>query len=202
MHNYNNIRMNVPKSTRDFISHLVVWLERVAYQHKQAGFQAIKRKILKEDLRKLDKCAFVSNSTADNYNSINKSFCLYEFRPIEQNYTSFKIMDYQTHGMKKDLREILARRIEINPVQMHNKNSFLQGWMTKSSTDTLLPENYPLSDYAIKKISSFNSEALDTIRNFPFSYYCKQHVRKKTSRFAVEALHYKSTPISRSLTYL
>ncbi len=103
--------MNVPKGTHALLSQLVMWLERVTYHHKQAGFESIKRKLLKEDLRKLDKGAFVSNSTADNYNSINNSFCLYEFKPIEQNYTSVKIMDYETYGMKKDLRETLARRI-------------------------------------------------------------------------------------------
>lgn len=193
--------MNVPESTRGLLSQLVMWLERVTYQHKQTGFQKIKRRLLKQDLRKLGKGAFVSNSTADNYNSINDSVFFYEFRPIEQNYTSVTILDYQTHGMRKDIRENLARRIEINPMQMHNKNSFLQEWMTKSSTETLLPESYPLSDYAIKDISSFNYEALDNIRRFPFSLYCKRHLRSKSNRFSVDPLHYKPTPLNHSLTY-
>lgn len=38
MHDYNNIRMNVPERTRGLLSQLVMWLERVTYQHKQAGF--------------------------------------------------------------------------------------------------------------------------------------------------------------------
>jgi site-specific recombinase XerD len=108
MHDYNNNRMNVPRSTHVLLSQLVMWLERVTYHHKQAAFESIKRKLLKEHLRTLDKGAFVSSSTADNYSSIHN---FYEFKTIEQNYTSVKIMDYETHGMKKDLRESLARRI-------------------------------------------------------------------------------------------
>jgi hypothetical protein len=119
---------------------LAVWVEKVNHHHKQAAFERIKRKLLREDLRKLGKGAFASlNSTTDNYTSVADSFFIYEFRPLEQNYTSVKIMDYETHGVKRDLRDCFAKRTDFTAAQLCTKGSFLESWMVQQVAPPLVP---------------------------------------------------------------
>lgn len=71
--------------------------------------------MLREDLRKLNKKSFESiNSTSDNNyttNTLSNYLSITDFKPIEQNYSSVKIIDYQTHGIKSDIKTSLAKKI-------------------------------------------------------------------------------------------
>jgi hypothetical protein len=60
-----------------------------------------------------------------NYVSIN------DFRPIEQNYSSIKILDYQTHGLNNDIRVNNAKKIEYTSNQLLPKEDFLEEWMIR-----------------------------------------------------------------------
>jgi hypothetical protein len=68
-----------------------------------------------------------------------------------------------------------------------------------------MPENYPFSNYALKKITSYHEDALNSVRRLTFSQYCKYNLRKKGSIFSLsesDPLKYKPTIITSSLTYL
>jgi hypothetical protein len=107
--------MSIPESTHPLIAELVLWVEGLSYEFKQCAFEKIKRKILRDDLRKLNKNSFSSiSSTSDNNyttNSLSNYMSITDFKPVEQNYTSVQIIDYQTHGIKSDLKTSLAKRI-------------------------------------------------------------------------------------------
>lgn len=47
----------------------------------------------------------ISTSTLANYVSIA------DFKPLEHNYSSVKIIDYTTHGIKADIKTSLAKKI-------------------------------------------------------------------------------------------
>lgn len=77
--------------------------------------------------------------------------------------------------------------------------------MVRETSPPLMPENYPFSDYANKKILSYHEEALNSVRRFTFTQYCKYNLRRKGGIFSfaeTDPLKYKKTPISSSLTYL
>lgn len=68
-----------------------------------------------------------------------------------------------------------------------------------------MPENFPFSDYALKKITSYHEEALNSVRRLTFSQYCKYNLRKKGGLLSLsesDPLKYKPTMITSSLTYL
>jgi hypothetical protein len=77
--------------------------------------------------------------------------------------------------------------------------------MVRQTIPQLMPENYAFSDYARKKITSYNEEALNSVRNLTFTQYCKDNLRKKDGFFSkVESdpLKYRKKIIGTSLTYL
>jgi hypothetical protein len=77
--------------------------------------------------------------------------------------------------------------------------------MVRQKIPQLIPENYPFSDYAVKKISSYHEDALNSVRKLTFSQYCKYNLRKKGGFFSLtenDPLKYKATPLTSSLTYL
>jgi len=49
-----------------------------------------------------------------------------DFKPLEANYSSIKIIDYATHGIKKDINEDVARKIQYTSTQLLNKSTFLE----------------------------------------------------------------------------
>ena len=57
--------------------------------------------------------------------------------------------------------------------------------MVRMPSPDLKPEKYPLSDYAHKKISSYNEEALNSVRRFTFTQYCKCNIKKKQGFFSL-----------------
>lgn len=77
--------------------------------------------------------------------------------------------------------------------------------MVRQPTTELKPEKFPLSDYALKKISSYSEEALNSVRKFTFQQFCKFNVKKKTGFFSLtesDPMKYKKTPIGASLTIM
>lgn len=69
----------------------------------------------------------MSSTSDNNYttNSLSNCLSITDFKPIEQNYSSVKIIDYQTHGIKSDLKTSLAKKIEYTSNQLFNKETFL-----------------------------------------------------------------------------
>lgn len=77
--------------------------------------------------------------------------------------------------------------------------------MVRQKLVQLAPENYPFSDYAVKKIISYHEDALNSVRRLTFTQFCKYNLRKRGGFFninEVDPLKYKKTMISSSLTYL
>jgi hypothetical protein len=77
--------------------------------------------------------------------------------------------------------------------------------MVRQKIQQLSPENYPFSDYAVKKITAYHEDALASVRRLTFSQYCKYNLRKKGGFFSLaeaDPLKYKATPLTSSLTYL
>ena len=52
-----------------------------------------------------------------------------DFKPMDNNYSSVRIIDYQTHGVNSDVKSNMAKRIEYTSQHLLNKESFLEGWM-------------------------------------------------------------------------
>ena len=201
--------MSVPESTHSLIAELVLWVEGVSFEYKQVAFEKIKRKVLREDLRKLHKSSFssISSASENNYttNALSNYVSISDFKPIEQNYSSVKIIDYQTHGIKSDIKTSLAKKIEYTSNQLFNKETFLEAWMVRQKIAQLMPENYPFSDYAVKKITSYHDDALNSVRRFTFTQHCKYNLKKKGGFFSLsegDPLKYKPTMLTSSLTYL
>lgn len=77
--------------------------------------------------------------------------------------------------------------------------------MIRSPAADLKPEKYPFSDYSHRKISSYNEDALNSVRKFTFAQYCKFNVKKKNGFFSLtesDPMKYKNTMISASLTFM
>lgn len=126
--------MIVPEHYQPLISATIIWIEGYHFVLKQTAFDRIKRKILKDDLKRIHKNNFESVGSQDknfstslhsNYVSIN------DFRPIEQNYSSIKILDYQTHGLNNDIKINNAKKIEYTSNQLLPKEDFLEEWMIR-----------------------------------------------------------------------
>lgn len=116
-----------------------------------------------------------------------------------------RIIDYQTHGIKKDIKNDLAKKIEYTTIQLFSKEMFLESWMVKQKIDYMMPEKYPFSDYAVRKISSYNEEALNAVRKITFNNFYKYNLRKKSGLFSEcekNPLKYKKISLSASLTNL
>ena len=200
----------LPEHKHNLIAEILLWVEGVTFELKQAGFDRIKRKMLREDLRRLHKNNFesVTSSSDNNYSSrggLNSYVSITDFKPMDQNYSSVRILDYQTHGLKGDVKSNMARRIEYTSQQLLNKETFLEGWMQLDRIAVVYPEGYPLSDYANKKIASYHEEALVSVRRLTFNAFVKVNVKRRKGFFSFtesDPLKYKSTPISSSLTYL
>ncbi len=77
--------------------------------------------------------------------------------------------------------------------------------MVKQKIDYMMPEKYPFSDYAVRKISSYNEEALNAVRKITFNNFYKYNLRKKSGLFSEcekNPLKYKKISLSASLTNL
>ena len=115
---------------------------------------------MRSEIKKLHKNNFESVNTnsesSASITALSNYVSVTDFRPLEANYSSIKIIDYETHGIKKDLNAVLAKKIEYTSTQLLNKETFLENWMVREPSPDLKPEKYPLSDYTHRKISSYN----------------------------------------------
>jgi hypothetical protein len=86
---------------------LVSWVEYQNHSLMQASFDKLRKKLVNERIKKLHKNNFESISSSSDKNSLETSLSNYvsisDFKPVLDNYTSVKIIDYETHGIKKDL---------------------------------------------------------------------------------------------------
>jgi hypothetical protein len=131
--------MNVLHSANSLVSQLVLLVEGVNCRLQQAAFEKIKRRLLREDLRKLSKGGFVSvNSTSDN-DSLSNFNSISSFRPLEHNYSSVKILEYDSHGVEDDLRNSRARRLESPLCQLSARENSLERWMVREGSAQLSP---------------------------------------------------------------
>lgn len=93
-------------------------MEGVSFEFKRIAFDRIKSKKLRDDMRRLHKNNFesiksFSSTSGDNFstNSLTNYVSIADFKPMEQNYSSVKIIDYTTHGIKTDIKTSLAKKI-------------------------------------------------------------------------------------------
>jgi hypothetical protein len=65
------------------------------------------------------------SETSSSHNALSNYVSVNDFKPLEGNYSSIKIIDYETHGIRKDLNTMLAKKIEYTSKQLFNKETFL-----------------------------------------------------------------------------
>lgn len=66
-----------------------------------------------------------SSESSSTTNMLSNYVSVTDFKPLEGNYSSIKIIDYETHGIKKDITSSLAKKIEYTSHQLLNKETFL-----------------------------------------------------------------------------
>lgn len=106
--------MNVPEECRSLIAEVIFIVEGVSLDHKKTAFDKIKRRVLRSELKRLHKNNFESvNSSSETSSSaaLSNYVSVSDFKPLENNYSSIKIIDYETHGLKKDINAVLAKKI-------------------------------------------------------------------------------------------
>ena len=136
----------IPDQFRSLIAEVVFIVEGVSLDHKKCAFDKIKRKVLRHEIKKLHKNNFESvGSTISETSSVSQSpnlnnyVSVTDFKPLEGNYSSIKIIDYETHGVKKDINTMLAKKIEYTSAQLLNKSTFLENWMIREKSPDLKP---------------------------------------------------------------
>ena len=121
----------------------MIWIQALQFEHIHFAFEKIKRNNLKMKLKKLNKNNFesVSSSSQNNYTTgvLTNYVSISDFKPIDQNYSSIKIVDYQTYGVAKDVQSHIAQKISFTSSQIMNKETFLQSWMIREKIDALRP---------------------------------------------------------------
>lgn len=114
---------------RSLIAEMIFLVEGVTVQYKKEGFDLIKRRMLRTELKRLHKNNFESvkssSESSSTSNMLSNYVSITDFKPLDANYSSIKIIDYETHGIKKDITTTLAKKIEYTSNQLLNKETFL-----------------------------------------------------------------------------
>ena len=181
---------------------VALWLEKRWLLQLRAAFERIRRRHLREELRKAHKNNFQSvNTTADltqpdlsNYQTIA------DFKPVPHNYTSVRILDEPPSALR-----LHSQQAPLSPSQLFSAETFLEEWMVRQRVPQPAPESFPWSDYAARSIATYNEEALAAVRKFTFSQYCRAALRRKEglwSEAETRPMKFRRTAISTSLTLL
>ncbi len=121
--------IKVTDECRSLIAEMIFLVEGVTVQFKKEGFDRIKRRMLRTELKRLHKNNFESvkssSESSSTSNMLSNYVSITDFKPLDANYSSIKIIDYETHGIKKDITTTLAKKIEYTSNQLLNKETFL-----------------------------------------------------------------------------
>jgi hypothetical protein len=135
-------------------------------------------------------------------NSSNLASQYSTIKPLENMYTSVKIINGEKHNLhlEKDRKNKL--KLQTSEEQVDNER-FLEKWMTSSVKEIIMVENYPQSDLAYKSIDSYGAEALkvideNTFENLRTLILRKKHIWDKLADIMV----YRKDSLNNSVTYL